>query len=188
MLRFLAVLGTVLLAAPCHADGIAKTDTPLLRELESRYEQCMHSARNGDVEGYWRLRTTAARARPPAMDAQRIRLLADLLPPLDTLQFVRLDATERTARALYRWRKDDAAQFSVIVYRLEQGQWKVDDIGVRRGGAPAGPAAAARMPRPPQPNAAAQADASLPSESQALLRAWERAQPDPYRRLEAPRL
>jgi hypothetical protein len=187
MLRFLA-LAAALFAAPSYADGTAKTDAALLHELESRYAQCMQAARRGDVEAYWSLRTAAARSRPPALDAQRIRLLADLLPPLETLQFVRLDASERTARTLYRWRKDDVAQFSVVVYRLEQGEWKVDDVAVRRTGSAGTSKAAPRLPAQP-PAAPVQADATtLPSESQALLRAWERAQPDPYRKLDAPRL
>ena len=50
---------------------------------------------------------------------------------------MRLDSTGKMARALYRWRKQDAAQYTVIVYRVEQGEWKIDDFSVRRSGMPA---------------------------------------------------
>src|SRR5688572_11935296 len=58
------------------------------RDLETRYAQCMQAARSGDIERYWRLRSEASRRRPPELDASRIRLLAELLPALDALQFV----------------------------------------------------------------------------------------------------
>ena len=50
---------------------------------------------------------------------------------------MRLDSTGKMARALYRWRKQDAAQYTVIVYRVEQGEWKIDDFTVKRSGMPA---------------------------------------------------
>jgi hypothetical protein len=109
----------------------------------------------------------ASRSRPPALDSVRLKMLAELLPALDTLQFVRLDATGKMARALYRWRKQDAAQYTVIVYRLEQGEWKIDDFSVRRSG----------MAAPPQRTLS---EASLPQRSQAAT--------VPAPSLEAPRL
>jgi hypothetical protein len=180
----------------------------LLRELESRYSQAMDAARRGDVDGYWQFRTDASRSRPPALDAARIRLLADLLPPLSAMEFVRLDATPKTARALYRWRKSDVAQYSVLVYRVERGEWKLDDVSVRRNAlgtagasqprlVPIVPApAASTLSAAALPRAAARLaddaapghEAALPAESRAMLRAWESAQPDPSRRLDAPRL
>jgi hypothetical protein len=170
----------------------AQAEQALQRELETRYAHCMLAARRGDIEGYWRLRTEASRRRPPTFDAGRIRLLAELLPSLETLQFVRLDASGKTARMLYRWRNDEVAQYSVIVYRMERGEWKLDDVSVRRSVARQ-PTAGGEVPgvRPERPAALAidgTPAVTLDAETQALLRAWESGKPDPSRSLGAPRL
>jgi hypothetical protein len=179
-------------ATPAPAAATPASDEALLRDLESRYEQCMDAARRGDMEAYLRLRTDASRNRPPALDADRIRLLAGLLPPLSTLEFVRLDANDKTARALYRWRKADVAQYSVLVYRVERGEWKLDDFSVRRSTANTAQATADRPPAPARVpgigEAAALRDTDMPSESQAILRNWQSGRPDPSRQLDAPRL
>ncbi len=124
---------TGLAAAP---EAITDPDAPLVKQLELRFASSLAAARNGDVDGYWGHRTAASRSRPPALDSTRLKLLAELLPALETLQFVRLDSTGKMARALYRWRKQEAAQYTVIVYRVEQGDWKIDDFSVRRSGMP----------------------------------------------------
>jgi hypothetical protein len=177
-------------APAADANTISDRSAPLVRELEARYNQSMQAARRGDADAYWSMRTASSRGRPPLLDAARLRLLADLLPPLETLHFVRLDATGKTARALYRWRKQDVAQYSVITYRMEAGDWKIDDITVRRnGGAARAPASAAAQP------GAAGAQSSAPPgapavnfRAQELLRAWESGESATGRSLSAPRL
>ena len=88
-------------------------------------------------------------------------------------------------------RKDDVAQYSVIVFRMEQGEWKLDDVSVRRSAASPAAAAPGHAPAPrtlpPLGTAALSGDAQS-KESQAILRAWESGHPDPLRRLDAPRL
>jgi hypothetical protein len=127
---------TGLAAAP---EAITDPAAPLVKQLEMRFASSLAAARNGDVDAYWGHRTAASRSRPPALDSMRLKMLAEILPPLDTLQFVRLDSTGKIARALYRWRKQDTAQYTVIVYRVEQGEWKIDDFNVRRSGMAAPP-------------------------------------------------
>jgi hypothetical protein len=196
MIRASTLLAGLLLAQIALAGNRtpqSASNESLLRELESRYSQAMDAARRGDLAGYWQLRTESSRSRPPALDAERLRLLADLLPPLSSMDFVRLDATPTTARALYRWRKADVAQYSVVVYRMERGEWKLDDVSVRRnalGAAAVGQARPVPVAPSAQPvnEAALARDTSLPADSRALLRSWERSQPDPARRLDAPRL
>jgi len=127
------------LAAGATPTTITERSAPLVKALELRYASSLEAARSGDLDAYWGHRTAASRERPPFLDSTRLRLLAELLPPLDTLQFVRLDANDKTARALYRWRKADVAQYTVIVYRVEHGEWRIDDFSVKRsaGGAAA---------------------------------------------------
>lgn len=197
MIRASALVAGILAVHLAHADPSRPASTPaeqaLVRNLEARYAQCMQAARRGDVAGYWRLRTDASRTRQPELDADRVRLLAQVLPPLETLEFVRLDASTKTARSLYRWRKSDVAQYSVLVFRQEQGEWKLDDVSVRRSPANGGSPGAATAPRPaaapgavaPSPDPAMHA---LDPPSQALLRAWSSGKPDSGRALEAPRL
>ena len=133
----LACLLVALTGLPAAPETVTNPDAPLVKELEMRFASSLAAARNGDEDAYWGHRTAASRNRPPALDSMRLKMLAELLPPLDTLQFVRLDSTGKVARALYRWRKQDAAQYTVIVYRVEQGEWKIDDFTVRRSGMPA---------------------------------------------------
>lgn len=178
-------------AAPApDANTLSERSAPLVRELEARYKQSMQAARRGDAEAYWSMRTAASRSRPPRLDAARLRLLADLLPPLEALHFVRLDATDKTARALYRWRKEDVAQYSVITYRMEAGEWKIDDVAVRRSGSAAGaPVVSAPRSEPANARAAPPSDASAPaSRAQELLKAWESGESATGRSLSAPRL
>jgi hypothetical protein len=114
--------------------AITNPAAPLVKQLEACYAKSIGAARTGDLDAYWRTRTVASKTRPPALDSTRLRVLADLLPPLESLQFVRLDTAGKTARALYRWRKEDTAQFTVVVFRMEGDEWKVDDFTVKRLG------------------------------------------------------
>jgi hypothetical protein len=114
--------------------AITNPGAPLVKQLEACYAKSIGAARTGDLDAYWRTRTAASKTRPPTLDSTRLRLLADLLPPLESLQFVRLDTAGKTARALYRWRKEDTAQFTVVVFRMEGDEWKVDDFTVKRLG------------------------------------------------------
>jgi hypothetical protein len=130
-----AGLTCLLLAGPAAAvEPITDPAAPLVRQLELRFASSLAAARSGDLDAYWAYRTAASRSRPPSLDSARLKLLAELLPPLETLKFVRLDSSGKVARALYRWRKSDVAQYTVIVYRVEQGEWKIDDFNVRRSG------------------------------------------------------
>ncbi|HXV08434.1 MAG TPA: hypothetical protein VD791_10425 [Burkholderiales bacterium] len=171
------------------ANSLSERSAPLVRELEARYKQSMQAARRGDVEAYWSMRTAASRTRPPQLDTARLRLLADLLPPLEALHFVRVDTTGKTARALYRWRKEDVAQYSVITYRMEGGEWKIDDVSVRRGGSTAGAPVVSAPPQPADPPASARPGAPASgSQAQELLKAWESGESATGRSLSAPRL
>lgn len=195
-MRAVRSAGTALALMLCTGGAAAETSktaaersAPLVRELEALYAASMQAARRGDLAAYWDLRTAASRTRPPSLDSARLRLLAGLLPPLESLDFVRLDASPRAARALYRWRRSDVAQYSVIVYRQEQGRWRIDDVSVRRNGtgAPARAAAPAARPGPPPPALAAPAT-GLDPRAQELLRAWESGGSDSSRTLSPPRL
>lgn len=110
---------------------IAKRADPLVRTLETLYAKSMEVALTGDVDAYWRFRTAASKERPPMLNRERLPLLARMLPPLDSLQFVRLDATRSMARALYRWPREDMIRYTVIVYRTEGTDWKIDTIVVK---------------------------------------------------------
>jgi hypothetical protein len=131
-------LGCVLLLAlgamAENPAAITNPGAPLVKQLEACYAKSISMARTGDLDAYWRTRTAASKTRPPTLDSTRLRLMADLLPPLESLQFVRLDTAGKTARALYRWRKEDTAQFTVVVFRMEGDEWKVDDFSVKRLG------------------------------------------------------
>ncbi|HEY7760229.1 MAG TPA: hypothetical protein VIA64_12500 [Burkholderiales bacterium] len=176
-------------APAADASSLSERSAPLVRELEARYKESMQAARRGDADAYWSTRTAASRSRPPRLDAARLRLLADLLPPLEALHFVRLDTTGKTARALYRWRKEDVAQYSVITYRMEGGEWKVDDVSVRRTGSIAGaPVVSAPPSEPASARALPTPGASTESRAQELLKAWESGESATGRSLSAPRL
>ena len=110
---------------------ITKRTDPLVRTLETLYARSMEVALTGDLDAYWRLRTASSRERPPMLDRARLPLLAKMLPPLESLQFVRLDTTKGMARALYRWPREDMIRYTVLVYRTEGIEWKIDSIVVK---------------------------------------------------------
>ena len=110
---------------------ITKRSDPLVRSLEALYAESMQVARTGDLDAYWRLRTTGSKDRPPHLTRELLPLFATMLPPLDTLNFVRIDSSGATARALYRWPRNDMARYTVIVYRIEDKAWKIDSILVK---------------------------------------------------------
>jgi hypothetical protein len=107
-----------------------RTD-PLVRSLEALYAKSMEVALDGDLEAYWRLRTSASRSRPPMLTRELLPLFARMLPPLDSLGFVRLDTAGKMARALYRWPREDMTRYTVVVYLVEQNGWKIDSILVK---------------------------------------------------------
>lgn len=138
MIRRLVLLEALLVclldcgpAAAEPSKQITQRTDPLVRSLETLYARSMEVALAGDVDAYWRLRTASSKARPPLLDRARLPLLARMLPPLDSLQFVRLDATRGMARALYRWPREDMIRYTVLVYRTEGAEWKIDSIAVK---------------------------------------------------------
>jgi hypothetical protein len=124
----LIVCGTCIAQSPKQINQGAD---PLVRSLEALYAKSMEVALTGDLDAYWRLRTTGSRDRPPMLTRERLPLFARMLPPLDSLSFVRLDTTGKMARALYRWPRADMTRYTVIVYLLEQGAWRIDSILVK---------------------------------------------------------
>jgi hypothetical protein len=77
------------------------------------------------------LRTAGSKDRPSTLTRERLPLFAQMLPPLDSLSFVRMDVTNDMARALYRWPREDMVRYTVVVYRTEHGEWKIDSIAVK---------------------------------------------------------
>jgi hypothetical protein len=104
---------------------------PLVRSLEALYARSMEVALTGDLDAYWRLRTAASQSRPPTLTRERLPLFARMLPPLESLSFVRLDGNGKMARALYRWPRADMTRYTVIVYLVEQDAWRIDSILVK---------------------------------------------------------
>ena len=129
------MLSLILLITPAHAERprqIVTQSDPLVQRLEALYQRSMEVAEKGDLETYWTLRTEASKARPPYLTPQLLPIFARMLPPLSGLPFVRMDASRDAARALYRWRQStDATRYTIIVYRLEQGAWKIDSVAVK---------------------------------------------------------
>ena len=129
-LIFVVVLGSDSAAAD-RSRQITKQADPLVRALEGIYAKSMQVAESGDLDTYWQFRTLASKERPPYLTKALLPLFAQMLPPLETLQFVRMDATPATARSLYRWPRGDVARYTVIVYRIEQGDWRIDSVQVK---------------------------------------------------------
>jgi hypothetical protein len=134
--RVFLLITSLLLVIPVPADAeaarqIKKQNDALVRSLEALYAKSMETARAGDLDAYWRWRTASARERPPRLTKSLLPLFAGMLPALGTLHFVRMDASGQMARALYRWPREDIARYTVVVYRVEDGEWKIDSITVR---------------------------------------------------------
>ena len=110
---------------------ITKRLDPLVRTLEAVYAKSMAVALTGDLDAYWRFRTAASKDRPPTLTSERLPLLAQMLPPLDSLTFIRMEVTKDMARAQYRWPREDMLRYTVVVYRAEGGEWKIDSIAVK---------------------------------------------------------
>ena len=133
----IAALALLLVPAITLAEAsrqITKRSDPLVRSLEALYAESMQVARTGDLDAYWRLRTAASKDRPPRLTRELLPLFGTMLPPLDSLNFVRIDSTGAAARALYRWPRNDMARYTVIVYRVEDKGWKIDSISVKSVG------------------------------------------------------
>ena len=133
-LYLLAIAFLSVLSTSGHAESarqIKQQNDALVRSLEGIYARSMDVARSGDVDAYWRWRTVASRDRPPRLTKPLLPMFADMLPGLQTLQFVRMDTTPQMARALYKWPREDMARYTVVVYRIEGGEWKIDSIAVR---------------------------------------------------------
>jgi hypothetical protein len=133
-LDLMLVAFLLVLAPPAGAESarqIKKQDDALVRSLERLYAKAMQVARSGDLDAYWRWRTNSSRDRPPRLTRPLLPLFAGMFPALGTLQFVRMDTNSQTARALYKWPREDMARYTVVVYRVEDGDWKIDSITVR---------------------------------------------------------
>ena len=137
MLRDLTLLPALLFLLLCTEAAaepsrqITKRTDPLVHTLETVYAKSMEVALTGNIEAYWRFRTAASRERPPQLTAERLPLFAQMLPPLSALQFVRMDVAHGMARALYRWPRDDMVRYTIVVYRTEPTDWKIDSIVVK---------------------------------------------------------
>jgi hypothetical protein len=130
----LAIAWLLILPTSAHGESarhIKKQNDALVRTLEALYANSMQTARAGDLDAYWQWRTAASRDRPPHLTKPMLPVFAEMLPALHTLQFVRMDTTAQMARALYKWPREDIARYTVVVYRMEGGDWKIDSISVR---------------------------------------------------------
>jgi hypothetical protein len=132
------ILLHALLALLASGTGVAQSPkqinqraNPLVRSLEALYAKSMEIALTGDLDAYWLLRTAGSRNRPPMLTRELLPLFARMLPPLDSLGFVRLDTTGKMARALYRWPRADMTRYTIVVYLVEQDAWKIDSIMVK---------------------------------------------------------
>lgn len=106
---------------------------PLVQRLETRYREALEVAAKGDIEAYRAYRTaTPSRLSVPS-NGEVLKMFSGMLPPLESMDFVRVDSSGALARALYRWRRADATRFTTIIFRLEQGEWKIFDLAVKNG-------------------------------------------------------
>jgi hypothetical protein len=135
MLRSLRLTLTVCaLAAATLAHAVTTITNqrdPLVQQLEARYRESLEVASRGDVEAYRKYRTAAPSRLSVPSNSEVLRMFSGMLPPLDTMDFVRVDSSGQLARALYRWRRTDVTRFTTIVFRLEQGEWKIYDLAVK---------------------------------------------------------
>jgi hypothetical protein len=113
---------------------ITNRQDPLVQQLEARYRESLQVAARGDVEAYRKYRAATPSRLSLPTNGEVLKMFSGMLPPLDAMDFVRVDSGGQLARALYRWRRADATRFTTIVFRMEQGEWKIYDLAVRSGG------------------------------------------------------
>jgi hypothetical protein len=113
---------------------ITNRKDPLVQQLEARYRESLEVAAKGDVEAYRKYRTAAPSRLSLPSNGEVLKMFSGMLPPLDAMDFVRVDSSGQIARAVYRWRRADATRFTTIVFRMEQGEWKIFDLAVKGPG------------------------------------------------------
>lgn len=127
----LAVCALTVSALAQAVTTITNQRDPLVQQLETRYRESLEVASRGDVEAYRRYRTAAPSRLSVPSNGEVLKMFSGMLPPLHTMDFVRVDSSGELARALYRWRRTDVTRFTTIVFRLEQGEWKIYDLAVK---------------------------------------------------------
>jgi hypothetical protein len=131
-LRLTLTVCALAAATLAHAvTTITNQRDPLVQQLEARYRESLEVASRGDVENYRKYRTAAPSRLSVPSNSEVLKMFSGMLPPLDTMDFVRVDSSGQLARALYRWRRTDVTRFTTIVFRLEQGEWKIYDLAVK---------------------------------------------------------
>jgi hypothetical protein len=131
-LRFALIVCALTASVLAQAvDTITNQRDPLVQQLETRYRESLDVAARGDVETYRKYRTTAPSRLSVPSNGDVLKVFSGMLPPLDSMDFVRVDASGPLARALYRWRRADVTRFTTIVFRMEQGEWKIYDLAVK---------------------------------------------------------
>jgi hypothetical protein len=134
---FAILLSLCTFAASASAQAvttITNRQDPLVQHLETRYRESVEVAARGDIETYRKYRTSARSRLSVPTNGEVLKMFSGMLPPLDTMDFVRVDSSGQLARALYRWRRADVTRFTTIVFRMEEGEWKIYDLAVKGGG------------------------------------------------------
>jgi len=127
----LAICALTVSALAQAVTTITNQRDPLVQQLEARYRESLEVASRGDVEAYRKYRTAAPSRLSVPSNGEVLKMFSGMLPPLDSMDFVRVDSSGQIARALYRWRRTDVTRFTTIVFRMEQGEWRIYDLAVK---------------------------------------------------------
>jgi hypothetical protein len=131
MNRRIALLCLAALAAAA-TNALAQTATnvidpghPVVRSLEAQYVKLLDAGRRGDVKAYLALRTEEFARKMEKVTPEQLRKSAAKDFDPKAFKFIRADASGASARVFYCRVGPDRNQWEAVMYRSENGQWKI---------------------------------------------------------------
>jgi hypothetical protein len=107
------------------ATNITDSNHPLVRVLEAQYVKLLEAGRRGDLKAYRALRTAEFAKKSEGVTSEQLKKTTERDFEPKAFQLARADSTGEAARAVYLRAGPDKNQWEVVMFRREDGQWKI---------------------------------------------------------------
>lgn len=121
----LAFGGTAFAQQPANT---VDANSPFAELLASQYQKYRKAGAVGDVPAYLKSRSALAAKEMQKVSSAKLKAYAET--DFDPAQYklLRVEARSKSARAIWEKKAKDMVTYQLVMFRLEDGEWKIGEI------------------------------------------------------------